>query len=77
MGRPADVVENLAGLDEEGGAGRGELDVVGAAVQQSHPEFTFETLHLLTQGGLDDVLAKGCPAEVQFLSQRHEIAELA
>ncbi|GAA1284542.1 hypothetical protein Psi02_33450 [Planotetraspora silvatica] len=77
MGRPADMVEDLAGLDEEGGAGRSELDVVGAAIQQSHPEFPFETLHLLTQGGLHDVLAKGCPAEVQFLSQGHEIPELA
>ena len=70
------MVEDLARLDEEGGARRGQVDVVGAAVQQPHPQLALQPLHLLAQRGLHDVLAGRRPAEMQFLGQRHEIAQL-
>ena len=75
--RPVDVGEDLPGLDQEGAPGRGQLHMVGGAVQQHHVQLTFEALQLLAQGRLDDVLAGGRPAEVQLLGQGDEVAQLA
>jgi len=49
---------------------------VGAAFEQAGAQFTLEPLHLLAQRRLHDVLPLRGPAEVQFLGQGHEIAEL-
>ena len=54
-----DVIEDLTRFDEERGAGRGQVDVVGAAVQQSHVQLAFQPLDLLTQRRLHDVLPGG------------------
>jgi hypothetical protein len=77
QGRPLDLREDLAGFDQQGPPGRGELHVVGGAVQQQHAQFAFEALELLARGRLDDVLAGGRPAEVQLLGQGDEVAQLA
>ncbi len=74
---PADVVEDLAGLHQERRPGGGELDVVGAAVQQPHLQLALQTLHLLAQRGLHDVLARRGPAEMELLGQGDEVTELA
>ncbi len=73
---PAHVVEDLPRLDEEGGARRGQADVVGGAIQQPHAQLPLQPLDLLAQRGLDDVLTGGRPAEMQLFGQRHEIAQL-
>jgi hypothetical protein len=52
------------------GAGRA-APIVGRVGQ-----LAFQALELLAEGGLDDVLALGCPPEVQLLGQRHEEAQL-
>jgi hypothetical protein len=43
------VGEHLPGVDKEGGAGRGECDVVGVAVEQADAQFAFEAPDLLAQ----------------------------
>ena len=58
-------------------AGRGQLHVVGGALQQQYAQLPFQPLQLLAQRGLDDVLACGGPAEVQLLGQGDEVAQLA
>jgi len=51
--------------------------MVRAAVQQAYLQLPLKPLKLLTQGRLHDVLPVSCPAEMQLLSQGHEIAKLA
>jgi hypothetical protein len=51
--------------------------VVSAALDQIHTELALESLQLLTQGRLNNVLPLSRPAEVQLLGQRHEVAKLA
>jgi hypothetical protein len=75
--RGADRVrKNLPRLDQEHHPGGGQRDMVGAALQEADAQLALQSLHLLAQGRLDDVLALGRPAEVQFLGQRHEVAQL-
>ena len=74
--RPIDVGKDLARLDQQGGAGRAELHVVGRTLDQEHPQLPFKTLQLLAQRGLDDVLACRRPAEVQLLGEGDEVAQL-
>ena len=50
---------------------------MGAAFEQADSQLTLEPLHLLAQRRLHDVLSLRGPAEVQFLGQGHEVAELA
>jgi hypothetical protein len=50
--------------------------VVRTAFEEADPQFTFQPLHLLAQGRLHDVLPGGRAAEMQFLGQGHEIAQL-
>ena len=76
VGGALHVGEDLPGLDQEHGAGGGQRDVVGAALEEADAELALEPLDLLAQRGLDDVLPLGRPAEVQLLRQRHEIAKL-
>ena len=71
------VRQDLPRLDQEHRPGSSQRDVVRAAVDEADAQLTFEPLHLLAQRRLDDVLPLRCPAEVQLLGQRHEIAELA
>ena len=76
-GGPVGVGQDLPCLGEEHRPGRGQRDVVGAAFHQADAQLTLEPLHLLAQRRLRDVLPLRSPAEVQFLGQRHEVAELA
>ncbi len=62
--RPVEVGEDLPGFDEEDAPGWGQFHMVGGAVQQEQAQFTFQSLQLLAQGRLDDVLTGGRPAEV-------------
>ena len=71
------VRQDLPRLDQEHRPGSSQRDVVRAAVDEADAQLTFEPLHLLAQRRLDDVLPLRCPAEVQLLGQRYEIAELA
>ena len=75
-GGPVGVGQDLPRLGQERRPGGGQRDVVGAAFQQPDAQLTLEPLDLLAQRGLHDVLPRGRAAEVQFLSQRHEIAQL-
>jgi hypothetical protein len=50
--------------------------VVGAAFEQADAQLTLEPLYLLAQRRPHDVLPLRSPAEVQFLGQGHEVAEL-
>jgi hypothetical protein len=47
--------EELAGFDQEGAPGRGQLDTVRCAVQQQHAQLAFQPLQLLAQRRLDGV----------------------
>jgi hypothetical protein len=74
--RPIDVGKDLPRLDQEGGAGRAQLHLVGRTLDQEHPKLAFQTFQLLAQRGLDDVLAYRRPAEVQLLGKGDEVAQL-
>ena len=47
-----------------------------ASVEQFHAELPLETLDLLAESGLDNVLASCGPPEVELLSERYEEPEL-
>ena len=70
------VRQDLPRLGQEHRPGSSQPDMVGAALQQAYSQLTFQPLDLLAQRRLDDMLPLRCPAEVQLLGQRHEIAEL-
>ncbi len=70
------VREDLPRLGQEHCPGGGQRDVVSAALKEPDAQLTFQSLHLLAQRRLHDVLPRGRPAEVQFLRQRHEVAKL-
>jgi len=72
-----DVREDLPRLDQEDDPGGGQRDVVGAALEEADAELALESLHLLAQRRLDDVLPVGRPPEVQLLRQRYEVAKLS
>ena len=74
--RPIDVGKDLPRLDQKGGAGRGQLHVVGRTLEQEHPQLPFQTLQLLAQRGLDDVFARRGAAEVQLLGEGDEVVQL-
>ena len=73
---PVDVGEDLAGLDQEAGAGRGEGDVPGGAVDQQDADGSFEALDLGAERGRDDVLPGRGATEMQFLGKGDEVAQL-
>ena len=73
---PLKVVQDLADVEEEHHAGVGEANVVGAALHQWHPQFTFEPLDLLTQRRLHDVLTRRGATEMQLLGQAREVPQL-
>jgi hypothetical protein len=50
--------------------------MAGAAFQEAGAQLALKPLHLLAQRGLDDVLPLGRSAEVGFLRQGHEVAQL-
>jgi hypothetical protein len=77
VGGPVDVLDDLPRLDQETGAGRGERDVPGGAVDEQHADCPFKALHLGAERGRDDVLAGGGPAEVQLLGESDEVPQLA
>jgi hypothetical protein len=49
---------------------------MGRALHEDHTQLPFQPLQPLAQRGLDDVLAGRGPSEMQFLSERDEIAQL-
>ncbi|ANZ41521.1 hypothetical protein BBK82_41800 [Lentzea guizhouensis] len=66
-----------AGAVEVDGAGAGELDLAGGAVQQGHAELGLQLLDLLGQRRLGHVQAFGGAAEVPFLGDGDEVAQVA
>jgi hypothetical protein len=76
-GGPVNVRENLPCLQQEDGPSRGQPDVMGGALQQRSPEFSFQPLQPLAQRGLDDMLAGRRAPEVQLFGQGDEVAQLA
>jgi hypothetical protein len=50
---------------------------VCAAFEEADPQLALQPLHLLAERRLNDVLPGGRTAEVQFLGQGHEVAQLA
>lgn len=61
----------------ERGSGGGEGDPAGCTVQEFAAEIGFELPDGAAQRRLRHVQAGGGPAEVQFVGDRHEIAQRA
>jgi hypothetical protein len=72
--RPVEVGQDLPRVEEEDASGLGQLHIVRGPLQQRDSQLPFQALQLLAQRGLDDVLARGRPAEVQLLGQGDEVA---
>ena len=71
------LVQDPAGLDEEGGAGHGEGDAAVGAVEQADAQLRLELADLLADGGLRHVEALGGAAEVQLLRDRDEVPQVS
>jgi stearoyl-CoA desaturase (Delta-9 desaturase) len=54
-----------------------QRDVMGAALKQPDTQLTLQSLHLLAQRGLHDVLPRRGAAEVPFFGQDNKITKLA
>ena len=65
------------GVPEERRARRRQLNAAPGADEEAKSQLLLEPLDLLAQRGLGDVQPCGGPAEVQLLSDRDEVAQLA
>ena len=64
--------QDAPGLGEEYPPGRRDLDRAAGAVEQDDADFLFEQPDLAAERRLSQVQARGGPAEVEFLGDRHE-----
>ena len=69
--------QQAAAVFQEHPARRGQRDVVPVALQQRRADLLLQLADLHAQGGLGDVEAFRCPAEVQFLGRGDEVTEVA
>lgn len=70
------VAEQGGGALAQHGSGGGEGDCARGAVEQPRAEQGFQALDLLGERGLGDVQAGGGAAEVQFVGDGQEIAQV-
>jgi hypothetical protein len=66
-----------ARIVEEAAAGVGQFDPAAIAPEERGAEFFLQILDLTAERRLREIQAQRRPPEVQFLSDRHEITELA
>ena len=74
--RPFDMGEDLPRVDQEDRTGRAQLHVVGRALQEDHPQLSFQALQPLAQRRLDDVFTGCGPPEMQLLGEGDEVTQL-
>ncbi len=75
-GMDADLLEHVPRDRQQRGPGRGERDVVGAAVEQLLPELVLEVLDPLAQRRGGHVQFPRGGGEVQLLGDRDEVAQV-
>jgi hypothetical protein len=68
--------EHPAGLADQQPAGRRELDLSAAAVEQPHAQLPFQSLDRLAQRRLRDAEHVGRAAEVQLLRHHREVVQV-
>ncbi len=67
--------QDLGGIPIEARTRLGQLDAASQTAQQRGAEALFQLADLLAQGRLGHVERLGCPGEVLFVDDRHEVAQ--
>ncbi len=74
--QPVGLFQQRPGTGEQRLAGRGKRHVAAVPVEQACSEGAFQGLDLLRQRRSGNAQPRGGPAEVEFLGDGHEVAQL-
>ena len=77
LNRPSRLRQQPPPFFEQGVTGRCEFDPAARALEEGDAELLFEPAHLVAEGGLGDVEARGSPAEMKFFSYSDEVFDLS